>query len=913
MTDDPHKTSDDNPEGRHEADGLEKDIRALKVILRKTGTAHRRPMLVEGALWYLVTLGAVVLSALLVAALVPAAVPAVTGWILIIGAAAATLGAGVALVGFRAGASDVEQIARLLQRHHRGYRNDLVAALEFGEKLLAAGDRADEQLDFSPKMAREHVRRTVRKTTGMLEHGHLAYLLPERELVAPAMTLAACLAILIVPLLIDADWTIEVLKSPVASEHAGQQSETSVRPVVGDLYIYYSHPPYTGLGRKFDSFSTGYIETMVGTEVTIETYPLLQVEQVELVREGAEGKNALVMEEVGKGGRAKLRTSFVALEEGTYHFRATLPDGTVVEDGIDRKIELLPDEKPKVTITSHSQELEVSPDDVLDIEFEVSDDFGLDSVSRVYHFAGDAENASRKAIDLPELANTPQETSGELTFDLKPLALQPKDVVVLYIEATDNNTLTGPGVGQSKALRLRVSSPEDKHLQNIAEQQKILEELLMLLADYLERPMGEREVRSDDTYRQQVQSSAAPKALIERFRALRGIQSDQKRILESMKKLVGRLEEDPLMIERDYTLFSALHEQLAALHRDGQSVFDNLEPAAKDEVLTLSQAQRVANYGARAEATLEKGLMRLEELLASQKMDAIKQTAKDIEELKERLKELLKRYKNEPDPELKKAILREIQRLRQRMAELTRRMQMQLQKLPQEHMNLEAIKQKQLESDTRKMGDSLQQIEKMLEQGDIDGALEALENMETSLDSLTKDMNEQFQQAQPQGLSELDKKVGELMDEVNDLQSAEKALEKDTAEINEELAKKRREKIDQRLDEFTQKMQREVEKQERALEQMKKQPNLPQSQHDSIAQNQRQLDKLRKMLEDKDVAQSLEGPESRSRSSSACAFASICPSVTAMGPSRKRASRRLGVPTKRCKSGPRRWSGTSSR
>jgi hypothetical protein len=855
----PHLDEDEQVGGEHEqaSDTLASDVRALETILRKTGRAYRRPMLVEGLLWFLATVGAVALSALLVGVLIEAAAGAITSWMFIVGTAAATLGAVAALVGFRARRGDAEWVATLLQRHQPSFRNDLVAALEFGHQLL---EERDEPAEFSHEMARAHVKRTARRAHEHSENGHLAHLLPERALVAPAMSLAGCAVLIVIPALIDLDWTVETLVSPLSSLEISSQQDAEVRPILGELSIYYSHPPYTDLGRKMDPFSTGYIEALEGTEVVIESYPISEeFGQVELVMETDEGTNAKVMEQVGQGRRPRLRTSFVAMEDGRYQFRATLPDGTVVEDGNWRKIDLTPDEEPKVNLTSHSGEVEVSPDDVLEIEFEASDDFGLTEMRQVWYFAGDSDNASRKRIDLPELSNKPKEAGGGITFDLTPLSLQTKDVVIVRIEATDNNTLTGPGQASSKPLTLRVSSPEDKHLQNIVDQQELLEELLGLLADYLETPMGERQALADDSWRQRVAGQDQSPSLASRFRRLEAIQGDQERILEEMNELVSRLKDDPLMVERDLTLFSALHEQLSEMHRDGQRLFGRISPRLGDgdDTLTLASAQRVADYSAGAEETLETGILRFEDLLASQKMEAIQATAKDIEELKDRLKELLERYKETQDPELKKAIRRDIQRLRQRMAELMQRMQMQLQKLPEEHMNMDAINQQRLESDTRQMSDSLEQIEQMLENDDIDGALEALENMETSLDSLTQDMDEQFGEAQPKGLSELDKKVGELMDDVNDLQQAEQQLESETAELNEELAEKRREEIDQMLDQFTDKMQRKVERQKAALEQMKER-GMEEVHREGIEHAEQRLEALEEMLGDKDIEQSLE-------------------------------------------------------
>jgi hypothetical protein len=852
--------------GRNPGEGssrgsIEEAVEELALILEKTDARVRRPAILEGALWFLVTLAAVMLSTLVLAVLFPASVPVVTRWTLTIGAGAATLGGLAALFTFEAQRGDIRQVASRLQRHAPSFRNDIVAALEFAETLHDNPDASENELGFSRAMARAHIFRTVESVRGEVRDGHLGHLFPQRDFTAPAMSLAGALVLLAVPVAVDADWTQDILMSPLAEMTKATEDAPDIQPIVGDIGILYSHPAYTGLGRKFDSFSTGQVRAVEGTEVTIKATPLMQTESIELLHKTGGEIKELQMKRAGSG---MVEASFVALESGSYQFRARLADGSVVQDGVDRPIEIEPDEVPDVTISSHSGEVEVSPEDVLEIEFDLSDDFGIQAVNRVHFFAGDEENAARKAVEIPGIQEGPKSASGSIQFDLKPLALQPKDVVIFRIEATDNNTVTGPGVGASEPLILRVSSPEDKHLENIERQQALLEDLLMLLADYLVNPVGERQPNGDGPYRQVVTSGVAPKELATRVQKVASIHGKEAELLERMEKLVGRLSEDPLMLDRDMAMFEGLYKELRELHQDGGSLYERYEGRVERGQLGRGPAQNVADHVATTEDVLEKGLLRMEELLASQKMEAVKATAEDIKELKDRLKDLLKKYKETGDPELKKAIMREIKRLRQRMQELTSRMQMQLQKLPQEHMNMEAIKQKQLESDTKKMSDSLQSIEDMLEKGDVDGALEALENMDAGLDSLTQDMNEQFANAQPQGLSELDKQVSELMDQVNDLQQAEKQLEKDTQKLNQELSEQRKKKVEQMLDKFTEEMVEKVDRQLAELDDIA-QKDIPENQHESMQKSRESLQKLRQMLQEQDVAQSLDEAENALR------------------------------------------------
>ncbi|MFW5967343.1 MAG: hypothetical protein ACOCV2_07485, partial [Persicimonas sp.] len=512
---------------------------------------------------------------------------------------------------------------------------------------------------------------------------------------------------------------------------------------------------------------------------------------------------------------------------------------------------------PEVEITSHSGEVEVTPDESLEIEYEISDDFGLDSISRSWFFAGDDENADDEKIDRPELSDEPDEISGELTFDLEPLELQSKDVVVFQIEATDNNSMTGPGVGKSEPLRLRVSSPEDKHLENVQRQQEILEALVGLLGDYLERPVGERAPDDDDTWRQEVDDSLDDQELTARVERLAEVRDGQERILERFGEVADRLEDDPLMVERDLTLFNSLRKRVEKLHEEGGEVFARVEEAAERGDLSADDVQPLASHAAESEEALEKGILSFEELLVSQKMDAVEATAEDIDQIKERVRELLEKYKETEDPELKKAIKREIQRLKQRMAELTQRMQMQLKRMPEEHMNLEALENRDFDSDTQKMSDSLEQLEQKLEDDDIDGAMAALDQMSEGMEGFSEQMSEDFADAKPKGLSELDEKVSDLMDRTNDLRQAEEELEKETAELDDEMREKRKRQMEAKLEEFSKRMRQRVDEQQRALDEMEE-AGADDIHREGLESGRERLEDLDEMLEDKDVEQSLE-------------------------------------------------------
>lgn len=850
--------SDEEPEQKESAKWRDPkaDLRALETILRRTGRDLQRPLILEGALWFLTTAIAIILVGLGLAAIIPEMGYTLGRWVMGLGLLSATVGAVTTLLLYLYRGPGPGQIAARLQRHSPELRSDLVAALEFGQALVEDGGEELRAQGFSEAMARVHLSKTVRRAHELARDYSLAYLVPKRELTPPLLALSGGVVLLFIPFLLNAGWTLGVLSgerlgTPIVGERVLE------RPIVSYLDGVFVFPAYTGVERQMMRLGGGSIDSLEGTEVHLrgvltpgEWQELEMV--VELEGEDEPQVTALAVEEHGQ-----ISVSLKLTKNGEYWFRGKTENGRPIEDKTTRTIRVVKDQVPRVRITSHSGQIAVQPEDLIELEFEATDDFGVDRVTVVHHFEGAPDSADRELLELPELANQPSAVQGGYKLDLQPLNLQPKDSLVLYFEARDNNTATGPGIGQSESLTLYVESPEDRHLENIERQQELMEALLMHLADFLEAPVGERELQGDGTYRQLVTGELSSARRVDLYQQTRELHRQREGILREMSDLLSVLEEDPLMVGRILTLFEGLLKRLEVLQTDGDELFARHLARVERADLTIQHIQAVADYAARSERELEKGILSLEELLISQKMDLLETTAQDIEELRQRLKELLEQYRDSQDLELKEAILREIQRLRQRMAELMERMQMQLQVMPQEHVNLEALEQMQMESEAKQMSDQLRSIEEMLEKGDIDGALAMLDQMEMSLDSLTSDMRDSFEQMEPQGLSELDQAVGEMMDEVNQLADMERAIEERTRELQEQIRQERQEEIEKMLAPLLDELLKEVAAQEKALEKMEER-SLPPRDELSARRTKDRNEELKQALEHQDLGQALE-------------------------------------------------------
>lgn len=815
---------------------------SLEMLLRKTRTEYVRPIVLEAVLWMSATFVAILLSAGIVGALVPRTMGAtVFLWIAGVGAAVlAVLALSTALMGWRR-APDLVWIAHLLQTAHPDFRNDIVAALQFADEVAMGATR------YSRAMASEHVQRTLRALHAQANgKGSLAHLLPSRSLWPAVFALLGGLVMLGMIANLLPNFGGSVMRE------ATMLAVSDVRPIVGDLYIDLDFPDYTHLPPAHESFSTGNIDAIAGTEVLIHTYAIMDVARVEIQLTPEGGDPRTIPVRLSESGQLQAR--FVATKSGTYKFRATLADGSVIDDGMDRRLILKPDLPPKVNVTSHTGEVEVSPNEVVEIAFLASDDYGLQSIARLYGFPG--EEPKRVAPSIPALNEMPTELDAKMMFDLSSLNLQPKDTVVFQLEVIDNNILTGPGRTLSQELVFRVASPDDKHEKIVERQQQVVEALIGLLGDYLETPMGARELRGT-TWVQTVdpEGTVAERKMHTTLAAALGKKT--KELVDTMNVLASDIEKDPLMMERDAMIFKGVYIQLAELYQAHADTVGRLEPLLKSDGPTASQLQKLADHQIDMEEGLEKSILRLEDLLSSQRMEMIKATTAEIKDLKDRLRQLLEKYRDTPDPELKEAIKREIGRLRQRMNELMKRLQDQLQRLPQEHVNMDAVVQQQMESDAKKLKDAMTSIEDLLDQGDIDGALAALDQMDTSLDELTKQMGDEFDKAEPDSMSELDKKISELMDDVNDLEALQQDVEQRTVEAHQENLERVQKQLNEVVQDAIGPIIEDVREQKRALQQLKARSLSPHD-REEVERAMSHLDELERGLHRSDIEQASE-------------------------------------------------------
>jgi hypothetical protein len=150
-----------------------------------------------------------------------------------------------------------------------------------------------------------------------------------------------------------------------------------------------------------------------------------------------------------------------------------------------------------------------------------------------------------------------------------------------------------------------------------------------------------------------------------------------------------------------------------------------------------SLVRNMGMFDAQLDQELEKAALYLEQLLDKQRAEDLVRLAKDLASKRRDLADLLEKYRAAPSEAAKQELVARIQRMKERVKELLARMGEAAKGFNDEHMNQEALAEL---SKSQDLVSGLDQIEKLLAQGDVEGAMKALDQMAGTMDQMLAGM-----------------------------------------------------------------------------------------------------------------------------------------------------------------------------
>jgi len=534
-----------------------------------------------------------------------------------------------------------------------------------------------------------------------------------------------------------------------------------ILPEVGDVSVKYIYPSYTGLPESKVEKTSGDLEALLGTQVQMTLKANKPVKEGFLLTDDGKRLPLKIEKDL------YLKGNLVLTGERVYWVEVEDTQGYTNPRPIKHYIKTLLDSPPKIKIIAPGCDLTVSEKSKVELAYEASDDFGLSQIDLVYQkLTGETYDSLKpERIRIERFQPSLGQKLHDYQWELEKLDLHPGELISYYLEAWDNDTISGPKSSLSQTYYLEVFSYLKEHEDIEQMEHHFREEILRILGDQI-------------VAKSKVEDWSETQGVEE----LKSIQADQGRIekltedlLNYLKELLPRMEADPLGNFQVYSEYKNMEGNLQYLKDEKMAeVLSTMSEAVKAKSADREEyMEKVKNDQEEIISELEKMSLLAQDLLQDEKMRDVLGTTQELldsqTDLTQKLEEMGKEIDKHKLEELKKS-LAEISKL---MAKLTKSLSQLPQTLPEEFINQDAIKSLELgemSSDIEKMADKILK-------GDLEAALNIAKNLLKTLSSTMAIMQAAANQVPSFGKSsQLSQKANEYSLELERLIAEEKEL-----------------------------------------------------------------------------------------------------------------------------------------
>ena len=432
------------------------------------------------------------------------------------------------------------------------------------------------------------------------------------------------------------------------------QVTISDEPVVTEFQYRLSFPVYTQLQPQTLPTNTGNIQTLFGTELTFKAWvnkPLTEAhlafeESVDLPLDIATWKPAPNAQApyVPPGSHA-IRGIYMAKQTENYRIRITDAEGFTNRDPINYTLTVYKDTPPEVNIVSPARDTLLDNAMLVELEAEASDDYGIQELQLVYRI--ETEGAQEMNIPLKrwdvENASVRRSVSVAYTWDVDPIGIFPGETLAYYVQALDNDTVSGPNIGKSPTYTLRFPSLSELYDSVATEQeteQRGLEELVDEQADatgMIDTLLGKVRKRqeltfTDENLMQQVLENQ------------KQIEQTAKQLVDDMKETAKEMEQNQLFDTETIQKYQELQNLMEkALSEEHKEILRKLSEAlSKQQGQDQEQAMSEANLSQEQFLQqLERAKSLYEQILLQQELEAAAKQAKALAEQQKALMDTL--------------------------------------------------------------------------------------------------------------------------------------------------------------------------------------------------------------------------------------------------------------------------------
>ena len=433
---------------------------------------------------------------------------------------------------------------------------------------------------------------------------------------------------------------------------AQYQLTISDEPIVTRFQYRLNYPTYTRLQPQTLSANTGDIQTLFGTEVMFTGESNKPLEKAALVFEESGDMPLEIKEQTLQQSGAQpmedwqMRGSFIAQQSGNYHIRITDVEGFMNRDPVNHTLTVFEDAPPDVSIVAPARDTILDNTMLVELKVEATDDYGIQDLQLVYRV--EVEGAEEVNVPLKRwnVENTDVRRSVFLSYawDVDRIGIFPGETLAYYVQALDNDNVSGPNIGKSYTYTLRFPSlsemydavaaeqeAEQRGLDELVDEQADATGLVDNLLDAMKRMSRKNQelTRNDENLMQQVLENQ------------KQIEQTAQQLVDDMTETMKEMEQNQLFDAETIEKYQELQDLMEkALSEEHKEILKKLSEALEEQQMSERQgAMMEANLSQEQFLQqLERAKSLYEQILLEQELEA---AAKQAAALAEQQKQLM--------------------------------------------------------------------------------------------------------------------------------------------------------------------------------------------------------------------------------------------------------------------------------
>ncbi|MFH1379038.1 MAG: DUF4175 family protein [bacterium] len=441
-------------------------------------------------------------------------------------------------------------------------------------------------------------------------------------------------------------------------------------PKIIDMKMIYNFPSYTG---KIDAeiFNESSIRALRGTKVTIDARVNIPVVHARVYFNDGRQIPA-------EASATNIQAQFVLDKDGECWFELTGTEDNLKTESAHLPIQLEDDRDPEITILAPAEDLLTSPDQMIPITYTTEDDFGLTQVRLVF---SEMERDEKQSRPIKNFVKQTAVYTGDYTWQIAGLMLKSGEIIEYYLEAYDNDMLSGPHTGTSERYRIEMTSYKREHERITDQLEDFRQDLIDVLGD---------QILAHESLQRVLEKSESKEVTPENNELVREVRNMQQSIHDRLKDSAAKLKNILPSMERDPLGDVSAYMEHAAMQK-------NLESLAEHEMHNIISSLNAGNPPRASEtqesviSELEKMSLLSEDVLKKRTMQDLVNTADSMLNKSEGLIDNLEQISETPAPEDIAKLNEALQELSSMMEEISAQLKDMPQELPDDFINQEAI------------------------------------------------------------------------------------------------------------------------------------------------------------------------------------------------------------------------------